>query len=287
MEWKRPDLAGQVALVTGSSRGVGRGIALALGQCGATVYVTGRSSGASATDGLAGTVESTAREVTEAGGKGVPMVCDHTRDADLERVVARLRRDGSRLDLLVNNAWAGYERYGEVGFSAPFWEQPLWRWDAMLGSVRAHFAASRACVPLMLPRKAGLVVTVGFDPRRFYLGNVPYDTAKAAKDRMAWGMALELRAHGIASLSLTPGFVRTERVEAVTGGKGLEGTQSPFYAGRAVAHLAGDSNSLAWTGRNLDVGDLARRYGFTDIDGTQPEPFMPGPKDLLYHDKPV
>lgn len=287
MQWTPPDLKGRVALVTGASRGVGRGIAIALGQCGATVYATGRSSGKSSTDNLPGTVDSTAREVTEAGGNGVPMVCDHTKDGDLERVVARLRRDGGRLDLLVNNAWMGYERYGEAGFSAPFWEQPPWRWDAMFASVRAHFAASRACAPLMLPRKAGLIVTVGFDPRRFYLGNVPYDTAKAAKDRMAWGMALELRAHGIASVGLTPGFVRTERVEAVTGGKGIESAQSPFYAGRAVAHLAADPRVLEWTGRNLDVGDLARRYGFTDVDGRQPEPFMPKPGELQFDDKPA
>ncbi|MEA3204036.1 MAG: hypothetical protein QOI63_1716 [Thermoplasmata archaeon] len=286
MDWKRPDLAGKVALVTGASRGVGRGIAMALGQCGATVYVTGRSSGQASTDGLPGTVDSTAREVTEAGGHGVPMVCDHTSDLDLERVMARLRRDGGRLDLLVNNLWMGYERYGEAPFTAPFWEQPMWRWDAMLGSVRAHFAASRAAAPLMLPRKAGLIVTVGFDPRRFYLGNVPYDTAKAAKDRMAWGMALELRGHGIASVSLTPGFVRTERVAAVTQGIPLPDAQSPFYAGRAVAHLAADKGILAWTGRNLDVGDLARHYGFTDVDGRQPLPFMPKPGELQFDDKP-
>ena len=264
-------------MVTGASRGAGRAIALALGRSGATVYVTGRSTrGGGTTEGLPGTIEDTADEVTALGGVGIPVRCDHTVDADVEALFARVRREQEGLDLLVSNAWGGYERYTEARFDAPFWEQPLWRWDAMFtAGARAHIVTARLAAPLMLPRRRGLIVgTVAwaFDA---YLGNLIYDAAKAAAVRMAFGMAHELRPHGIAAVALTPGFMRTERVLAVHAETpfDLSATESPEYVARAVVALADDPEVMRRSGRVWTAGELAREYGFTDADGRQPEPF--------------
>jgi NAD(P)-dependent dehydrogenase (short-subunit alcohol dehydrogenase family) len=272
-----PALSSTVAVVTGASRGTGRGIALALGAEGATVYVTGRSTRAGArTEGLPGTVEDTAEEVTARGGRGVAVRCDHTADADVEALFARVGAEGGRLDLLVNNAWGGYEQHDVARFAAPFWEQPPRHWDGMFtAGVRAAITASRLAAPLMLPRRSGLIVhTVAwaFDA---YLGNLYYDAAKATLIRLASGMARELRPHKVAVVALTPGFVRTERVLAAHAAHpfDLSGTESPEYLGRAVAALAADANVLAKSGQLLTAGDLAREYGFTDVDGRQPPPF--------------
>jgi NAD(P)-dependent dehydrogenase (short-subunit alcohol dehydrogenase family) len=180
------------------------------------------------------------------------------------------------LDLLVNNAWGGYEHYDGAAFVAPFWEQPLERWDGMFtAGVRAHLLASRFAAPLMLPQRSGLIVNTvawAFDK---YLGNLFYDVAKAAIIRMAFGMAEELRPHGIAAVAITPGFMRTERVmaEHARSPFDLSVTESPEYLGRAVAALAADPEVLTKSGRLLTGGDLAREYGFTDVDGRQPEAF--------------
>lgn len=212
--WRPPDLSGAVALVTGASRGVGRGIALALGQSGAKVYVTGRSvSGGKRTEDLPGTVDGTAAEVTARGGVGVAVRADHTVDAETEAVFDRIIRDDGRLDILVNNAWAGYERSTEARFDAPFWQQPLWRWDLFAGSLRAQFVASRLAATLMLPQGSGLIANISFTDGDVYLGQTAYDVSKYASDRMAFGMAQELRKHGVAAVAIHPGFVRTERVE--------------------------------------------------------------------------
>ncbi|WP_338895273.1 SDR family NAD(P)-dependent oxidoreductase [Streptomyces sp. TG1A-60] len=276
-DWNSPDLGGKVAVVTGASRGVGRGIALALGAAGATVYVTGRSTrdGAS-TEGLPGTVDSTAEEVTERGGKGIAVRCDHGAAADNEALAARVQADHGKLDLLVNNAWGGYERSSEVRFDAPFWDQPMWRYGLFETSLRAQYDVTRRLVPLMLPQQSGLVVGISFSDGDIYLGQVGYDVFKSASDRMCRGFAADLRKKGVAALSLHPGFVRTERVEAAWEAMGdgpASVVHSPEYVGRAIAALLADPEVMERTGKVLSTGDLAVEYGFADVDGRQPPAF--------------
>jgi NAD(P)-dependent dehydrogenase (short-subunit alcohol dehydrogenase family) len=265
-----------VAVVTGASRGVGKGIALALGEAGATVYVTGRSDAGGTTEGLPGTVRDSADAVTQRGGQGIPVRCDHTADAEVEALFARVTQEQGRLDLLVNNAWGGYEQHDWAHFVAPFWEQPLRHWSGMFeAGVRAHLLATRLAVPLLLANRQGLVVhTTAWDRDR-YLGNLFYDVAKAAVNRMAFGMARELRSHHVAVVALAPGFVKTERVLAAfaAAGRVPENLESPEYIGRAVVALAADANVMARSGRVLTVGELAAEYGFTDVDGRQLPPF--------------
>lgn len=265
------DLQGAVALVTGASRGVGRGIAEELGHAGATVYVTGRSVGDDTTDDLPGTVTGTADLVTEDGGEGIAVRCDHTDDEDVAALFDRIEREQGRLDLLVNNVWGGYEGYDE-GFDAPFWAQSVETWDAMFDTgVRGHFTASRLAAPLLFDSDSGLVVTISSGDGDKFRGNVPYDTSKAATERMTRGMARELREHGVAAVVVQPAFTRTERVlEAFDGADPDEETSSPRYVGRAVVALATDPDVLERSGDVYPVGDLAVAYGFTDVDGTQP-----------------
>lgn len=270
-----PDLGETVALVTGASRGVGRGIAHELGAAGATVYVTGRSTAGDRTEDLAGTVEGTADLVTSAGGTGIGVVCDHTDDSTVSALFDRIEAEHGALDLLVNCAWGGYEDYDEA-FDDPFWTQPTDRWDRMFDAgVRAAFVASQHAAGPMLDRDSGLLVNVSSGDDGKFRGSVPYDAAKTAIDRMTAGMAHELREHGVAAVVLYPGFARTERVLAEFEGveNVPEGTESPRYAGRAVVALAADPDVMARSGNIYKSGELAREYGFTDIDGTQPEPF--------------
>lgn len=272
-------LRGRVVAVTGATRGAGRAIAQVLGEAGAMVYVTGRSTRqGQRTEGLPGTIEDTADAVTARGGTGIPVRVDHTADTDVAALFQQIRDTHGRLDLLVNNAWGGYEQYGD--FDAPFWEQPLHRWEQMYtAGARAHFVASRYAAPLMLAQRSGLVISTVAWAFGAYMGNVIYDSAKAAIIRMAYGMAEELRPYGIAALALAPGFMRTERVLAAHEASpfDLGQTESPEYLGRAVAALAADPNILAKSGQILTAGDLAREYGFTDIDGLQPGAFrLPG-----------
>ncbi|HET6982935.1 MAG TPA: SDR family oxidoreductase [Myxococcaceae bacterium] len=281
-------LHGRVAVVTGASRGAGRGIAAELGAAGATVYVTGRSTLAqpatsysrllalSQLPAMPGTIEDTADEVTREGGRGIPVRCDHTDAEDVARLFARVEREQGTLDLLVNNAWGGHEAFTGV-FDAPFWEQPLDQWEAMLDrGVRNHLLSSRAAVPLMLKRGAGLIVTTTFwDRDRYVRGNLLYDLAKAAMNRLAFGMAEELRPRGITSVAVSPGWMRTELILA--GHRtdeahwrerpSLSRTESPRYLGRAVVALAADPEVGKMSGQVLRVADLAERYGFTDVDG--------------------
>ncbi|MCM5682395.1 SDR family oxidoreductase [Schlegelella sp. S2-27] len=284
-----------VAVVTGATRGAGRGIAVELGAAGATVYVTGRSTRAqpasaygqilalSKMEAVPGSIEDAADDVTRAGGRGIAVRCDHTRDDEVAALFDRVAQahDG-RLDLLVNNAWGGHEVFDGV-FQAPFWERPMDPWDAMFNrGVRNHLLASRLAAPLMLQRRQGLIVTTTFwDRHRYLMGNLFYDLAKAAMTRLAYGMAQELRPHGVASVAVSPGWMRTEFVLAGhqtdeahwQQRPALARTESPRYVGRAVAALASDPNVMARTGEVLRVGDLAREYGFTDVDGRQPPAF--------------
>jgi NAD(P)-dependent dehydrogenase (short-subunit alcohol dehydrogenase family) len=277
MTWKPPDLRGRVAVVTGASRGVGRGIALALGDCGATVYVTGRSSRAR-DSAAAGTVEDAADAVTARGGRGIPLVADHTDDAQTEAALARVaaEQDG-RLDLLVANAWGGYE--SNAGFTDPFWEQPMTRWDAMFtAGLRAQFATARAAAPAMVARGEGLIVVTGGTDlgADHYLGNVPYDVVKAASTRLVVAMAYELRPHGVAAVGVHPGFTRTEAVVDAFAQQGAEPppeTHSPEFVGRAVACVLADPDAMRLSGTGEQAADLARRYGFADVDGRTIAPF--------------
>ena len=274
-----------VALVTGASRGAGRGIALELGSAGATVYVTGRSAaGGPTTDGVPGTIDETASEVTSRGGRGIAVRCDHTVDADVESLFARLRGDHGRLDLLVNNVWGGYEHSECKPLPmTPFWEQSLHQWDAMFtAGVRAHLAASRLAVPLMLPQGRGLIVSTTANLAALpYLPNIFYDLSKHTISRLVWALAHELRERGIAVLAVAPGFMRTERVTEAFRRAGaiaaLDGPggpkETPVYLGRAIAALAGDPRALERSGQLLEAGTLAQEYGFTDVNGTQPAPF--------------
>jgi len=262
-----------IAIVTGASRGAGRGIALALGDAGATVYVTGRSvKGSPTTENLPGTIEETAELVTARGGKGIAIRCDHTMDSDVEALFTRVQREEGRLDLLVNNAWGGYERHDYRTFGAPLQEQPLRHWDGMFtAGVRAALVASRAAISLMMPQRNGLIVNITAWDRDKYLVNVFYDLAKNAINRMTFGTSRELRPHNIAVIALAPGFMRTERVagafEAAGNKDYLNFTESPEYVGRAVVALASDKNVMEKSGKVFPVGDLAQEYGFTDIDG--------------------
>src|SRR6185437_8560420 len=211
------NLAGKVAVVTGASRGVGKGIALGLGEAGATVHVTGRTVREGEGQGqLPGTIHGTAEEVTALGGQGIAIPCDHRDDAQVEAAFARVQAEHGRLDVLVNNVWGGYERMVEDGvftWVAPFWEQPLWRWDAMFAAgVRAHYVASRLGARIMVRQGSGLIVNISFFAAQKFMANTAYGVAKAATDRMVADMAHELRDHHVTAVSLYPGLVRTEAV---------------------------------------------------------------------------
>ena len=282
------NLSGRIAVVSGASRGAGRGIAVELGAAGATVYVTGRSTrtqpaqsygpmlALSALSQVPGSIDETADEVTRAGGRGIAVRCDHTREDEVAALFARVHDEQGRLDLLVNNAWGGHEVFDGV-FQAPFWQRPMAQWDAMFDrGVRNHLLASRHAAPLLVQQKRGLIVTTTFwDRDRYLQGNLFYDLAKASMTRLAFGMAQELRPHGVASVALSPGWMRTEFVlaghhtdEAHWHERPeLARTESPRYAGRAVVALAGDDKIMERSGAVLRVGDLAHSYGFTDTDG--------------------
>jgi NAD(P)-dependent dehydrogenase (short-subunit alcohol dehydrogenase family) len=291
---KDQPLKDRIAVVTGASRGAGRGIAHELGAAGATVVVTGRTTRSrmpdsyarllalAGTDRLPGTIEDTADEVSGAGGRGIAVRCDHGDEDDVAALFARVLGEFGRIDILVNNAWGGHETFDGV-FQAPFWERPMAHWDSMMDrGVRHHLLASRHAVPSMIERGRGLVVTTTFwDRGRYMKGNLFYDLAKASMTRLAFGMAEELRPHGVASVALSPGWMRTEFV--LQGHKtdephwhdapALARTESPRYLGRAVAALAADADVMRRSGEVLRVGDLARAYGFTDVDGRVVPPF--------------
>lgn len=263
-------LEGSIAIVTGASRGAGRGIALALGEAGATVYVTGRSvRGGSNTEDLPGTIDETAEGVTARGGVGIPVRCDHTVDGDVEALFERVRRERKRLDVLVNNVWGGYEQIEQKDFAARFWEHPFAeRWNKMFAAgLRAHFQASCLAAPLMVSHNHGLIIsTVAWDHDK-YIGSF-YDVAKHAIVRMIFVMGIELRKHNVAAIAVAPGWMRTERMLA-SQPEDLSPTESPEYVGRAVVALASDPRVTEKSGRAFRVGELALEYGFTDVDGRQ------------------
>ncbi len=266
------EVSARVALVTGGSRGLGRGIAVALGAAGWTVWVTGRSSRAGGTTShLPGTVEQTAEAVTAAGGYGVAAVCDHRDDAQLRDVVGRVEAESGALHVLVNNASAGYERLNAGGWQewvAPFWHQPLDLWDAMFdGGVRAHYVATALCARLLRAASGGLVVTISarVDAETNAGYGVTYSVAKAADDRLALATSTALASDGVASVALHPALVRTEGVMQFAEHLDLTNSQSPEGVGRVVAALAADPDLMSLTGRALAVAELAKRYS---VDAT-------------------
>ncbi|HSH02768.1 MAG TPA: SDR family NAD(P)-dependent oxidoreductase [Anaerolineae bacterium] len=265
---KQFNLKGVVALVTGASRGIGRGIAIGLGEAGATVYVTGRTEveGQAVMD-VPGTIHQTAAEVTAAGGQGVALRCDHRRDADVRKVFARIQEEQGVLDVLINNVWGGFEdridEHGEYTWPNPFWEQPLWRWESMFqAGVRAHYVASSLAVPLMLGQKSGVIVHISDGGLGWRRHNLMYDLAKGATDLMAREMAQELRGEGIAVVALHPGAVRTELVMKEGRRQGRDTGVEPVVVGRLVAALVADEQIMGLSGQVLTARELGVGYGF-------------------------
>lgn len=285
-------LAGRVALVAGATRGAGRGIAFALGEAGATVVCTGRSTRREAAARqprpdapfvLAHrpeSIEETAEGVTARGGQGVAVRCDHTRPGEVQALAARIREEHGHLHLLVNDVWGGEEL---VQFGTPFWELDLAQALPLLErAVHSHLITARLLAPLMLERPGGLIVEVTDGDALYYRGNLAYDLVKTAVMRLAFGMAEELRPHGVAALALTPGFLRSEAMlehmgvseanwrDAGARDPDFLASESPLFVGRAVAALAADPDILARSGGTFSTWTLAEAYGFRDVDGSQP-----------------
>ena len=263
-------LAGKVAVVTGASRGVGKGIALGLGEGGATVYVTGRSLDSS--DDHRGSLTQTAQEIDRLGGKGIAARCDHAVDEQVKAVFDRVRSEQGRLDLLVNNVMSTPQRSELPPGLSTFWElQPFWAmpvkfWDSFNNvGLRSHYVASAFAAPLMIETGGGLIVCISSGGAIQYSGNVAYGVGKAALDKLAADMAVELRPHKVASISLWPGFTRTEDVVGDPEHyPDISRGVAPIYNGRAVAALAMDPQVMERTGKHVTVKELAAEHGFSD-----------------------
>jgi NAD(P)-dependent dehydrogenase (short-subunit alcohol dehydrogenase family) len=275
-------LEGQVALVAGATRAAGRGIARELAAAGAKVYCTGRSiRGAPATPGRPETLEETAELIAADGGAAVAVRVDHTIEAEVEALAARIRADDGRLDILVNDIWGGDER---IDWGAPFWKQDMATARALVDqALFSHWITARHCAPLMVEANRGLIVEVtdGSDPG--YRGTLLFDVIKSGLIRMAYGMAWDLARTGVTALALSPGFLRSEAMlerfgvteanwrDAVKDDPDFAESETPRYVGRAVAALAADPSLRAKAGGVYFAADLAAEYGFTDVDGRQPQ----------------
>jgi NAD(P)-dependent dehydrogenase (short-subunit alcohol dehydrogenase family) len=280
------DLKGKVALVSGATRGGGRGIAVALGEAGATVYATGRSTRERRSEiDRPETIEETGELVTAAGGEGIAVAVDHLDPDQVAALVQRIDADHGRLDVLVNDIW-GAEHLFE-------WDTPVWEHDLANGlrllrlAIETHLITSHHAVPLLIREPGGLVVEVTDGTAEYnadhYRINAFYDLAKTSVTRLAWGQAQELAPHGATAVALTPGWMRSEGMLDHYGVKeenwrdGTERTphfcisETPRFVGRAVAALAADPQRSRWNGQSLSSGALAQVYGFTDLDGTRPD----------------
>jgi len=263
-------LTGKVAVVTGASRGIGRGVALALAEEGATVYVTGRT----VTPGsapLPGTVGETAAEVDKRGGKGIAVQVDHADDAQVAALFEQVKREQGRLDVLVNNAIA---IPASMTDRVPFWEKPIANWEMADVGLRSNFTAAWHAAHIMVPQRSGLIVALSGYVGVTYTYDVIFGTVKSATDRMARDMAIELKPHNVASLSLWQGFTYTER--ATENLKTVPGMASQLnsavgssveFPGRVIAALAKDPEVMKRSGGTFINAELAQEYGVTDVDG--------------------
>jgi len=267
----------RVAVVTGSSRGVGKGIAVALGAAGATVYVTGRTQEGGKAHPLGGTVQSTAEAVTDAGGKGIAVTCDHSDDEQVRRLFERVGDEQQRLDILVNNATAVPRELVKRG---AFWEKSLDLLRILDVGQRSHYVASYYAAPLLTRTGGGLIVFTSSYGARCYMHGPAYGAGKAGVDKMAMDMAVDLRDHDVAAISLWLGFVRTERNEplfqhpdAMKGpyGKFLRNAESPELIGRVIEALHRDPKRTERSGHVLIVAELAEEFGIREADGRQPK----------------
>ena len=284
-----------VCLVTGASRGIGKGIALELGKQGATVYVTGTTSSSSSpskdssTDtsvSSPGTIEETATTISQLGGTGIPVLCNHADDDQVQRLLDRIEKEQGRLDILVNNAFrlppGGVEK-----LNSKFWEQGSEVWDSIHSvGLRSHFVATAKAMPLMLKSRENkpanlprpIVAMVSSFGGLTYTFNVAYGVGKAGVDRLAKDMAMELTPEGICVVSFWPGVVNTERTQASVAngdwdkyvGIPLENAESPEFTGKAIVSVAADPDNMSKTGTYQVVAELAQEYGFSDTNGRRP-----------------
>lgn len=286
-------LKGKVCLVTGATRGIGHGIALQLGEAGATVYITGRTLTLPPGEESVGScLTDTAKEIESRGGKCIPVQCDHSKDEDVENLFQRLKSEQSgQLDLLVNNAYSAVTAIMK-NIGVPYWEQPMNMWDTVNNvGLRNHYLCAVHAARLMVPRKQGLIVNISSVGGLRYLFNVPYGIGKEACDRMAADCAMELKKHNVAFVSLWPGIVKTEHMlsnsdkldektlEKAAGPDSpikidknkmkemLQNAESTEFAGKCIVHLAQDPNIMRKSGHILMTPELASEYGIKDIDG--------------------
>jgi NAD(P)-dependent dehydrogenase (short-subunit alcohol dehydrogenase family) len=294
-------LAGRVAVVAGSTRGAGRGIAAALGEAGATVVCTGRSSvsGAQASDyDRPETIEETAALVTRLGGRGVAVQVDHLDPDQVRRLAERVGDEYGAIDVLVNNVWGAEQlKGGPADWNTPIWEHDLAKGLRILRlGVETHLVTSHHLLPLVIAKPGGLLVEVTDGTAEYNAANyrisVFYDLAKVAVNRLAFSQGHELAPHGATAVALTPGWLRSEMMldgfgvteenwrdaldpnragDRPTAPRGFAASESPRYVGRAVAALAADPERARWNQRSVTAAELAREYGFTDLDGTRPD----------------
>ncbi|KAK3085629.1 hypothetical protein FSP39_006436 [Pinctada imbricata] len=278
-------LKGVVCLVTGATRGIGKGIALQLGQEGATVYITGRTLEARDGDPVGGSLKETAAEIESRGGKCIPVQCNHAKDEDVDKVFEKIKSEQSgRIDILVNNAYAAVSAISD-NMGKPFWEQPIDVWDTVNNvGLRNHYRCSVHAAQMMVPRKHGLIVNISSFGGLRYLFNVAYGIGKEGCDRMAADCAFELRKHNVAFVSLWPGPVQTEKIMYLLNNDSFDAHvpgnarsakdifangETTEYAGKAIANLYQDPKLMNKSGRILLTADLGSEYGFTDVNGMQ------------------
>ncbi|GAA1545159.1 SDR family NAD(P)-dependent oxidoreductase [Nocardioides humi] len=267
------DLTGRVAVVTGSSRGIGKGVAHVLGERGATVYVTGRTVTGGSSE-LPGTIGETAAEVTRRGGVGIPVRVDHHDDSSVAALFARVADESGQIDILVNSASTLDSKADRLRSRPGFWDQDLGEWEKFHDiGLRSHYVASAYAARLMVPRRSGLIVNVSSAGAVTYYMSAAYGSAKAALDKLSHDMAHELAPYGVSVVSIWPGQVRTEMGLWMSehGIMDISAAETPELSGRAVAAMATDARIAERSGRAFYTADLASDYDFTDVDGSVPQ----------------